>query len=241
MPSSLALLLTELFPTLSTRPLVEPDCWVTKAVRLDPPELQTLSDAIDMVERHDELSTLKQRILQEHPTRVQHQENDDFRLLDCLTETIAFTWAASWVRGSPSFTTSLRGTPDIYIDTGFPESNTWIEAKAIHASEGDRQRTKLMLKTNEPLLGGFERAGSGLWNKFESDFYDAKAKFDRQSKGNRILFFNLTMLDMAAWKTQQDEFEQANKLAHDLEQRESSIKIVIVYSYHWMEPIRDLR
>ncbi len=240
MPSSIASLLAGLFPALATDSPLEPDCWVARVLKADPPELARLSSAIDVVGLRGQLPILRRRIANEHPTRRAHRAADDLRLLDCLTEALAFAWAESSLTGSPSLTANVPGAPDVYVDTGARDTSSWIEAKAIHASERDRQLTRWMRKTGEVVLGTVEPAGRGLWNKFVSDFYDAKRKFDKNTAGKHIVFFNVTF-DTDLIPRKQETFDQADTLATALEAREPSIKIVICYNYSWLEPIRNLQ
>ena len=103
MTSRLAQFLETVFPTADGD--LPAECWVSK-VLLKPETvgLNTLSEALEVVERHHQLEALETKLKREHPLDKPHQREYDDRVLDVLTEACAFAWADLRKLGSPKFT-----------------------------------------------------------------------------------------------------------------------------------------
>ncbi len=176
MPSSLALLLADVFPTLSTP---TPDCWISKFLRRDPPapQFERLSAAIDIVERHAQVAVLKQRLWNEHPVGKVHRPDYDAGVLSSLTKACALAWADRCQLGIPSLISNIEGMPDVKAEA--EHLAYWIEAKAINRSANDRALAERMSQTGEGVIGTVSPADPGFWGKFESHYASAEKKFAR--------------------------------------------------------------
>ena len=190
--SMLSKFLTALFPYLENEPY-RSECWLARAARSEREELDILSEALILVERHGELDTLATKVKREHPSDGDHQVQHDERVLDCLSEACAFAWSTMRGIREPSFCDE-QGSPDIQFDHG-----NWIEVKAIRRSEEDKERMERMLG-GEMDQGAVRMPAPGLYRKFDSALDDALKKFRRQNSGDlpqtNIVFFNLTTVDV---------------------------------------------
>ncbi len=103
-------------------------CAVTTARTGDRVELD---DVVEIVSRGGGREGLAVRLKNEHPARREHCEQHDFRLVDVLTEAMAFAWVVETGLGSPDFCLDA-GRPDIEIS-----GSTWVEVKSIHLSDAE--------------------------------------------------------------------------------------------------------
>ena len=233
--------LTDLFPYLEDEPY-RSECRLARAARSEREELDILSEALILVERHGELGTLDTKVKREHPSDGDHQVQHDERVLDCLSEACAFAWSTMRGIREPSFCDE-QGTPDIQFDGG-----NWIEVKAIRRSEEDKERMERMLG-GEMDQGAVRMPAPGLYRKFGSALDDALSKFRRQNPGNSpqlsIVFFNLTTVDvpnMANIETTKESLARWAEEQEDLlrkDERTKDTRLVMCHSYNWRVPFID--
>jgi hypothetical protein len=235
--SSLGQLLAEVFPSLFLVPSPIPDCWISRFARVDPsaPQIASLSAAIDVVRRQAQLAPLRARLIDEHPTKRQHQEQYDQQVINCLTEACAFAWADLCQLGRANFD-YREGAPDVYV-----EQATWVEAKSINPSQADRALTRHMAKTGAVISGDVPSIGPGLLSKFQYSYEDARRKFARQGQGRYFVFFNLTQLDMNLWPRTQEILEMLVNWAEAQVEHDPSIGITMTYAYDWQHPFVSAR
>src|SRR4051812_1422871 len=103
MPSPVTQLMMDTFPSLPTSEGAE-ECWVAKVLRLDLDALPNLQESVELLKLHSQLEVVKRRLQNLHPVRKAHKSDYDRRVLDCLTEVLAFGWGALQIGNSPIFT-----------------------------------------------------------------------------------------------------------------------------------------
>ena len=228
--SMLSKFLAHVFPELTKDDAVE--CWVTKAIQTQYPMLNVLSEAIRVVEKHDQSNALACKIRRAHPKDKPHNPQYDGQVRDCLTEACALAWTDLRGLGVPECC-DAEGAPDVLTSIGY-----WVEAKAIHASMEDVALTKWMLQGNI-ASGHVTEPHPGLYNKFESDFQDSMKKFQRQGSHSNVVFFNLAILDISQFPNKCKVFAELSQWTESNEETTPDTKIVICYSYDWQNPFRD--
>ncbi len=228
--SMLSQFLSHVFPELVENDAFE--CWVTKAIQNQHPGLNVISEAIQVVEKHDQSNALACKIRREHPKDRTHDPQYDARVRDCLTEACALAWADIRGLGTPEFC-DVEGAPDLLTSIG-----CWVEVKAIHASEDDVARTKQM-RQGTIDSGQVRQPHSGFYSKFESAFQDSKRKFQRQNSHANIVFFNLAVLDTPQIPIKGDVLAYLSQWAGSKEETSPDTQIIICYSYDWQNPCRD--
>lgn len=225
--SALARFLARALPTVADHPGPS-HCWAWKAIHFDFTELAGLSAAIEVVERHDQSAALERRVRQEHrgcralreDTSVLDYVEKDHRLLDCLTEACAFAWAGMRALGVPQFD-YRRGMPDIHVPP-----DLWVEAKAVHQSEASRKDWSGSLDENRVLA-------------FIAKFRDANEQFKRAGAGRRVVFFNLTAVDITHMLRREAMLAQYGVVLEKMEAEYSPASAVLCCNYEWRLPIRD--
>ncbi len=222
--------LAGVFPELAENDAFE--CWVTKAIQSQHPGLNVISEAIQIVERHDQSNVLARKLRREHPTDKGHNPQFDGRVRDCLTEACALAWADLRGLSAPAFC-EAGGSPDILTGSG-----RWIEAKAIHASEEDTARTEQMLQ-GAIDSGHVTQPSPGFYNKFDSAFQDSQKKFQRNGSRDNVVFFNLAILDIPQIPMKGDVVNDLSDWAESKEVMNPDTRIVICYGYNWRNPCRD--
>jgi hypothetical protein len=137
--------------------------------------MEVLSAALTVVDERGQLARVKKRIKQEHPARRGgHRDDDDARLLDCLTEACAFAWADTRYPGLPRFDYSL-GAPDIALPP-----DRWVEAKAISPGQNAAAEFKRALR-GEVVTGGVIYTGEpSRLVAAKAAIADAQQKFVRK-------------------------------------------------------------
>ena len=237
----LAQFLTDTFPGLDDPALIT-ECWILNAIRSEHPQLNVLSDALEVVCQHGETNSFRSKLAREHPMDRNHNHQHDARVRDCLTEACAFAWAVSRELRTPAFCDE-SGAPDLLLADG-----GWIEVKAIHRSLEDEERMTRML-AGDVDSGTVRQPGSGLYEKFRSSLTDAVKKFERQGHHEtstlRVVFFNLATLDVPQIPLTDQVLDSLAKWAGEAERAirddESlvDVKLVMCYSYDWKAPFRD--
>lgn len=233
--------LSDVFPQLIDPPYPD-QCWVTRAIRTQHLGLNVLSEALQVVDQYGTLGSLETKLKREHPVNGKHNRQYDERVLDCLTEACAFAWASLRGLGFPKFS-DRAGTPDILLDSG-----RWVEVKAIHSSQEDAGRTRLML-AGEVVSGSVTEPAPGLYGKFTSSTVDSIKKFARQTHSEtpepNIVFFNLTSLDVPQIAITDTVLVSLNGWAEGVERtiRDNGalgdVKLAMCYGYNWKAPFRD--
>jgi hypothetical protein len=190
-----------------------------------------LSSAIEIVTSYDERDSLKKKLCEAHPLDRRHDRQHDDRLLDVLTEACAFAWAAQVARlGRPHFCFQ-PGAPDLQLD---PEG--WVEAKAVHPSEEDQRLSKRMLEERLVVSGQPMAARQGLYEKVRADFNKAGAQLAGRD-GPRIVFFNLTALDLpqrAVEEVEEAELDSVATLIQALVRKEPDVDAAaFCHGYLW--------
>ena len=61
------------------------ECRVAKAIQSTHPGLSILSAAIQVVDQHNEIASLMEKVQREHPMDREHNPQFDVRVWDCLT------------------------------------------------------------------------------------------------------------------------------------------------------------
>ena len=228
--SMLSQFLVWVFPELSGD--VHHECWVAKAIQSQHTGLNVLSDAIRVVEKHDQSNVLACKLRREHPTGKAHNTEFDGRVRDCLTEACALAWADLRNLGVPEFC-SAEGAPDLVTSNG-----CWIEAKAIHASQKDEILTEQMLQ-GAVASGHVTKPHPGLYDKFQNAFQDSLKKFKRQDSHDNVVFFNLTILDVPQIPIKDEVFANLSQWAELMVDITPDTKIIVCYGYDWRNPCRD--
>ena len=236
----LSSLLNRVFPGVADS--AADGCWVAKAIISQRKELDVFSEALTEVEKWEELQSLETKLQREHPLDRDHDSQYDRAVRDILTEACAFAWASSRGFGPPKFW-DAEGTPDIFLETG-----NWIEVKAVHASDEEADRTRLML-AGEVVSGHAIEPGPGLYRKFHDSLMDAVKKFLRQdtqqASGPNIVFFNLTGLDTPSMVllegVKENLCQWADKWESTVGQAEGGldVKLVMCFRYQWQSPFRE--
>ncbi len=244
-------ILSKAFPVAEDATGVLPaDCWIVKARKVEShgrDVLRPLSEAVDVVARHNQAEMLERRLALVHPIDRSHRRDFDDGLLDCLSEACAFAWADARGMGPPEFRFNEEGKPDIFI-----KPDIWVEAKALYASDNDRklwaqameeaQRREgppgIAFRGGSVKLDKVESMISGLIGKFESDYQNAKQKFERVAANGRMIFYNLTVLDLEAMLLKEGALRAVREWAKSKE-KEGSIAVVVCVGYDWRVPQYD--
>ncbi len=225
--SRFADLLAESFPSIAASP-VDSSCLLSKHYHHDRPELDPISEAVEIVDTFGQRGALVRRLRLQHPSGDVHKEQFDLRALDVMTEACAFAWAATVaLLGTPSFV-DQDGAPDLLCDSGW-----WVEAKGIHESREESELRRRMLATGEITGGPVQGPGPGLVAKFRSAFGDAYRKFQRQGNGLLAVFFNLTSLDIAQWAMKDDVLADLVRSIDSMTRAVPSTAVTLCYAYDW--------
>ena len=225
--SALAQFLAKALPAAADHPGPS-NCWAWKVMHYDYAELVGLSAALDVVEQRGQLAALERRVRQEHrkcralksQTDFLEYVEEDFRLLDCLTEACAFAWTDKRGLGAPRFD-HRRGMPDIHLPP-----DLWVEAKAVHQSEASRKDWTDSLDENRVLA-------------FISKFQDANEQFKRAGAERRVVFFNLTAVDITHMLRREELLVQYGVVLDQMEAEYPAASAVLCCNYEWWRPIRD--
>lgn len=238
-PSALAQFLVRVLPTVAAHPGPS-RCWVWKAIHFDIPGLGPLSAAIQIVEQRGQIAALECRVRDEHRkcraltehTDVLEYVEQDARVVDCLTEACAFAWADLRGLGDTQFNYQ-PGMPDVHVPP-----DLWVEAKAVHESLLSRDAW-FSTSHGEPHSGEVASPDENRALAFADKLMDSKNKFARSGSGRRVVFFNLTSVDMAQMPDTENVLARYVAWLDQVEAADPTISIVLCYAYNWRHPIRD--
>ena len=232
MGNNLTDLLNELFPNIISNK--QSECWIGKEKAINPSDLQMLHDAIEIVQKHEQLKKLKKRMVQEHPVNKTHKEQYDERLRDCITEACAFAWACEKKLGMPVFDYS-KGAPDVHIPP-----DCWIEAKAIHRSDQSKMDMKKMLNGQiicKNITDDMENTNvSRLLYILQNAYDNSHKKFLRVNSTKSLVFFNIHEIGEGIPPIADDMKKDIINWAQKKRKATPEIELVICERYQWNNP-----
>jgi hypothetical protein len=210
------------------------DCWISKFLAKDPAEFTPVSEAVAVVEKCGQLAALQQRCAAEHPTAKPHRSAYDRRLLDCLTEACAFSWADEQAQGTPEFRFDQPGEPDVRVSP-----DLYVEAKGVWNSDDDQQLVAYMARTNAMISGMANVNLGAIEKKFDDGWSDALRKFGRVQAQRAVVFFNLLGLDVPSIPLQEQVFAHVTRWATVRGDIPDAPRIVICRTIEWKSPLLD--